>query len=505
MSTLAGRATPQGTRRGADSFGAGARTLGRTGLTVSPVGFGGYRVGDRPLHRRALADALRGGANLIDTSTNYTGGDSERLVGTTLAHLVQQGEIKREQVVVVSKIGYAQGADLEALRTLEPAQPEVVEYGPNLWHCIHPAFIERQLEASVERLGLEHLDVLLLHNPEYFLSHAHAQGLEGAQEAFGARLHAAFEMLESLVQRGRIGAYGVSSNGFGLPAAEPSSTSLSRMLTIAEAVAGEGHHFGVAQLPVNLMELGGVLGEDEASTLQVAARHDVGVLANRPLNAFIRQEGKARLMRLADAPASARGTSEAVREVLSRVRKLEAAWATGLGKKLKVGEEDDAVDLFRWGQELSPRLEALSLEQWLKLRHEVVAEHIGRTSAALLQALEGETKQVFADWWTQYGTAMHEAFEAIEAWLRGRRHDVAQNIAAALDPCLPAPWRDLPLSRKAVLTVLAAEVSCVLVGMRQPGYVHDILALRDQPIRLLSAGAGPLDFSAVRDAMATLV
>ncbi len=59
----------------------------------------------------------------------------------------------------------------------------------------------------------------------------------------------------------------------------------------------------------------------------------------------------------------------------------------------------------------------------------------------------------------------------------------------------------MPLSQKAVLTVLSAPVSSVLVGMRQPGYVHDILALRDTPIRLLSAGTGPVDFDAVHAAM----
>jgi hypothetical protein len=48
----------EGSRRGAESFESGSRTLGRTGLTFSPVGFGGYRVRvDAPPHRRALADA----------------------------------------------------------------------------------------------------------------------------------------------------------------------------------------------------------------------------------------------------------------------------------------------------------------------------------------------------------------------------------------------------------------------------------------------------------------
>ena len=60
--------------------------LGRTGLQVSRVGFGGYRVDDETIgHRQALELALDQGCNLIDTSTNYTDGGSERMIGAVLA------------------------------------------------------------------------------------------------------------------------------------------------------------------------------------------------------------------------------------------------------------------------------------------------------------------------------------------------------------------------------------------------------------------------------------
>ncbi len=422
---LPGRATPAGTRRGADSFGAGARTLGRTGLTVSPVGFGGYRVTDAsPLHRRALADALRGGVNLIDTSTNYADGRSEQLVGTMLANLVQQGELRREQVVVVSKIGYAQNATLEALRG-QP-QDEVVQYAPSLWHCIHPDFLEAQLRASLQRLGVAQLDVLLLHNPEYFLADAAARGEDDVRAAFDDRLLRAFETMERFVAEGSIGWYGVSSNGFGEPATKPTATSVARMVELAARAGGPGHHFGVVQLPMNVFELGAVrAGAEQPSALQAATGHDLGVLINRPLNAFREEGEQAQLIRLASVPAEAGASMDAARQRLAAVRKLEAQWATGLGKTLRIDEQTDAVDLFRWGQELAPRLDALGLEQWVKLRHDVIAVHLGRTSAALLDALEGVVRETFSTWWTAYGTALHGAFDAIEAGLRGRRRDRA--------------------------------------------------------------------------------
>lgn len=470
-SALRGTATGPGTRRGADSFGVGARTLGRTGLTVAPVGFGAARVrDDSALHRRALADALRGGVNLIDTSAHAVGGSGERLVGTMLANLVQHGELRREQVVVVSRVGRSPGAETSS---------------------IDPSTIRAQLDASLERLGLERLDVLLLHDPE-----------RSDGDDLDARLSLAFDELEILVQQGRIGWYGVSSGGFAEPAGSQRALSLQHLLRLAESVGGSAHHFGVARMPLNLFELGAVLPRGGApSTVEVAAAADVGVLAHRSLDAFV--ERGPSMIRLADVP-EAGGDFEAADEVLGRVRKLEAEWATGLGKQLMAGPDENAVDLFRWGQELAPRLPALTLAQWTLLRHEVVAPHLGRTSAALLEALHGEPREVFAAWWERYGTVLHEAFEAVEGALRSRRRDLAARISDVLDGVLPEPWRELGLSNKAILAALCAPVSCVAVGMRQPGYVHDVLALREHPVRLLGASAGPLDFGALASAMATV-
>ncbi|MCH9681366.1 MAG: aldo/keto reductase [Deltaproteobacteria bacterium] len=510
---LSGAATSEGTRRGAESFGAGVRTLGRTGYTVSPVGFGGYRIRDRsPVHRRALADALRGGVNVVDTSTNYGDGHSESLVGLTLAHLVQKGELRREQVVVVSKAGYLQGKNLERAKARPEPFAEVVELRPELWHCIHPEFLRAQLTESLERLGLERLDVLLLHNPEYYLEHAQAQGTEPdvARAEYRRRLTAAFAHLEQEVADGRIGWYGVSSNGFVVDAGATTFTSMHHVVEAARAAGGDAHHLGVVQLPMNLLELGALTQrhptpDGDRSPLAVAEAHDLGVLVNRPLNAWGQVDGRERLVRLAPQPQELDAPQAAMDQSLALVRKLEAQWATGLGKQIQTEGGDDAVDLFRWGQELSRGLPQVgTLEQWQQLRHEVIAPHLGRTSAGLLQALEGEARQQFGVWWEAYGTAMHEAFGAVEQHL-GREHRVlADQIAERLDPHVPAPWRSLPLSRKAVLALLSAPISCTLVGMRQPAYVYDMLALREHPVRLLSAAAGAADLSAIADAVASM-
>ena len=503
---LVGQATKQGTLRGAESFEAGARMLGRTGYTVSPVGFGGYRVRDAdPLHRRALADALRGGVNVIDTSTNYGDGRSEALVGIVLADLVQRGELRREHVVVVSKVGYAQGTNLDRLR--ERDVPDVVQYRPDCWHCIHPDFIRDQLEESLDRLGLEKLDVLLLHNPEYFLADAHARGRDSTEACaeYYARIGRAFAFLEQAVADGKIGGYGVSSNGFVEAPDDARFTSLAALVQLAREAGGDSHHFGVVQMPMNLFELGAATRtqpDGSASPLAIATAADLGVMINRPLNALV----GGRLLRLADG-VQGQGDRDfsAADAALQRVRKLEAQWATGLGAQILTEDgSDNAVDLFRLGQELSGKIAELDLERWQHLRHHVIAPMVGQTSASLLKSLTGDARDVFAQWWTRYGTALHEAFEAIEAALHGKQFDIANAIGDALDPHLPEPWRDLPLSRKAVLTALTAPVGTVLVGMRRPAYVHDIVALREHPVRLLSAAAGPVDLGALEAALAQI-
>jgi hypothetical protein len=173
---MPGAASVEGTRRYAQRAidqgipASAYRGLGRTGLVNSSLGFGSYRIDDRtPEHASALDKALLSGVNLIDTSTNYTDGSSESCIGNVLAR--QQ----REELIVVSKVGYVQGQTLATARTREQrgsAFPEMVKYTEGCWHCIHPEFLADQLGRSLGRLRVEKVDVYLLHNPEYFFTDA---------------------------------------------------------------------------------------------------------------------------------------------------------------------------------------------------------------------------------------------------------------------------------------------------------------------------------------------
>ena len=85
------------------------RPLGKTGLEVSVFGFGGYRIDNRVhAHLDALRHALLSGVNFIDTSTNYSDGNSEILIGDVLSELENSTDFRRGDFVLASKAGYIQ-------------------------------------------------------------------------------------------------------------------------------------------------------------------------------------------------------------------------------------------------------------------------------------------------------------------------------------------------------------------------------------------------------------
>jgi len=91
---------------------------------------------------------------------------------------------------------------------------------------------------------------------------------------------------------------------------------------MAEAIGPE-HHFGVVQLPMNLYEDGAVLLANQPcgmTALEFARQKNLGVLINRPLNAFTEN----RLLRLADVDAAESLPAE---EIEKRIEAITAALA----------------------------------------------------------------------------------------------------------------------------------------------------------------------------------
>lgn len=114
------------------------RVLGRTGLDVGVLGFGGAEIGfrhvDPSVVERLLSQALDDGLNLIDTAPCY--GNSEELIGGAVAS-------RRSEFVLMTKCGHAAGLDT----------PD--------WD---PRTLRSTIDRSLKLLRTDHVDVLHLHS-----------------------------------------------------------------------------------------------------------------------------------------------------------------------------------------------------------------------------------------------------------------------------------------------------------------------------------------------------
>ncbi|MCW5795951.1 MAG: DUF255 domain-containing protein [Nitrospira sp.] len=502
-----GHATVQGTAAYAarhihESNGAlahGFALFGATGLTASRLGFGTYRVGQREAeHREALRSALRQGCNVIDTSTNYMDGESEQLVGSVLLEMMRAGDLTREGVIVVSKIGYVQGQNLTQAQAREKSgksYPDMVKYGDDIWHCIHPEFLADQLTLSLDRLGLATLDVCLLHNPEYFLSHATRLGgdesrdLPALRQDFYARLQRAFEYFETQVQAGRLRGYGVSSNTATSAPDDPGATSLSHMIDAAKlaatTVGALSHHFQVLQCPMNVYESGAALikntGIHNGSTLlEEAMRERIAVLVNRPLNAMPVQRGG--VIRLADVSVPApEADFEAQRK---KVAALEEEYRNSLAPAVAhSGQGMLPADFFRWADELTRiRGQVQGLEHWEQIEQQMIAPHVNQVLRALAEAFTGTVAEQWESWRDRYVPELLALLRILHREASEKSRLRSDELHHTMNPLLPEQRRMATLSQKA-LWVLASTpgVTCVLNGMRTPAYVEDALTILQWP------------------------
>ncbi len=448
------------------------RPLGDTGLSCHMLGFGCYRVVDgNSEHEAAMRAYLARGGNLIDTSANYGDGASEELVGRVL-----QG-IPRDRVIVVTKGGYIQGRNMALAEQRD--FPEVVEYGQGIWHSIHPEFLETQVELSLERLRLDTADVYLLHNPEYFLEdipHRHELTAKDIDE-FYRRVREAFRFLEGQVAAGRIRWYGVSSNNFGLPAESDSRssptamTSVSRCLGEARAVSAD-HHFRVVQLPLNLYEPGGALAPNNngRTVLEFCREQGIGVLANRPLNAFYRN----RMIRLADwIPAGQRRPGpEMIESMVALLREREQEFTEAFGEPPTLPNGETVSQLLL---RVAPGLPKFSnAEQFVG--GELIAPI--KTWLAWARDQYGENP-AWASWMQSFVETINTTLGEVGRLLGAKQQGQSDGVRVKLREA----GYDLPqqsLSRLVLQTLGGLKgLSSILVGMRRRAYVDDAFGVTE--------------------------
>jgi aryl-alcohol dehydrogenase-like predicted oxidoreductase len=206
------------------------RTLGRTGVELSPLCLGAMMFGDwgnqdhdesvRIIHR-----ALDAGINFIDTADVYSRGESEVIVGKALAGG------RRDNVVLATKVHGSMGDD------------------PNQFGNSR-RWIIREVEASLERLNTDWIDLYQIHRPEPETD---------IDETLGA--------LSDLVHQGKVRYIG-------------SSTFPPSRVVEAQWVARErGHERFVTEQPPYSLLVRGI----EADLLPTCRRHGMGVIPWSPL------------------------------------------------------------------------------------------------------------------------------------------------------------------------------------------------------------------------------
>lgn len=238
----------------------------RTGLALSSLAHGTY-LGEcddatDAMYAAAIAASLANGINVVDTAINYRCQRSERVIGATLATLLREHTVARDEIAICTKAGYIplDGLPPESREAytsyvrreyLDPGVLRAEEIVGGT-HSIAPRFLADQLQRSLRNLQLTAVDYFYVHNPE--------QQLTAVGPAdFRLRLRAAFAELERCVENGTIAAYGCATwNGLRLPAGSHGHLSLYDVVGIAREVAGDAHHMRVVQLPLNLTMSEGV-------------------------------------------------------------------------------------------------------------------------------------------------------------------------------------------------------------------------------------------------------
>ncbi|MCV7350686.1 aldo/keto reductase [Mycobacterium parmense] len=205
------------------------RTLGRTGIKVSPYALGAMMFGamGNPDHEesiRIVHRAVDAGINIIDTAPAYSDGESEEIVGKALRG-------RRDNVVLATKVHRV------------TADASVQRGNSRLW-------ITASVDKSLRRLQTDYIDLYQIHRPDP-----------------DTDIEETLSVLSDLIRSGKVRAIGSST----MPASD---------LVEAQWVADRRglQRFRCEQPPYSILDRG-----IEAEVLPVAQRYGMGILVWSPL------------------------------------------------------------------------------------------------------------------------------------------------------------------------------------------------------------------------------
>jgi len=251
--------------------------VGRTRLEVTGLGLGGATFGgvaavETPAALAVVERACAVGIRYFDTAPQYGYGKSEHIVGDVLRG--HSGNC------VSTKVG----------RLLRPLHD--VRAAGDIWHRplpFEPVYdysydgIMRSHEDSLQRLGLDHVDALFIHDPDVYVRETGQD-----QKAFRAAVESAYRALDTLRSGGTVTAIGIGVND-----AQPILDSLD--LGQWDMFMLAGRYTLLEQAPLHTL-------------LPAVERHGASVVIAGPFNSGIRDETRGimprRRLRCANASAA---------------------------------------------------------------------------------------------------------------------------------------------------------------------------------------------------------
>lgn len=405
---------------------------------MSNFAFGTYRISDyNPQHIEALKAAIESGITMIDTSSNYMDGGAERAIAVAFRDFSNE---EKSKVEIVSKFGYIQNSNMQ--RHKETPFEEVVEYSEDCYHSISKSFIKDQLSESLKRLETDSIGCYLVHNPEYYILDAIKKGTDKDErlDEMYRRLYEAFVALEEEVSNGRIQSYGISSNSFSKPQNDEEFLPYEDLITLAEKAAQKAgnkeHGFTTIELPINLLEREGL------KCAAWAKKNGLRVLANRPFNA----EHENLMYRLCDYEES-------------------SEYYHHLNELMDVCENDTLMPMYNLLEQLDANKHKFG---WIGDYDAFLYSQIIPSMRKFLEVIDEENREVMLNF--------------IEMFLQEYRKMVLFECSKNTRVTLKEFFKDCEASmQECALKFLMQkdDIDYILVGMRKPSYVHEVMTLKD--------------------------
>src|SRR5690606_4966964 len=127
---------------------------------ISKIGNGLYRMANNSNDLETLLYSISKGYNLIDTSSTYSAGKSELLVG----EVIKTNPNLSDNLFIITKAGYCtEELPYEIKNYVQKECLNTAFIARDNPHCIDKFFIEYQFNASIQRLNRNYIDCFLIH------------------------------------------------------------------------------------------------------------------------------------------------------------------------------------------------------------------------------------------------------------------------------------------------------------------------------------------------------